>query len=410
MKKYFLVILVLSLLAALEPLSIDIYLPAFEDIAKGLNVEMSKVQISLSTFLAGFAIGQLLWGPVSDYYGRKRPILLAMGIFILCSFIASHVTTVGQLWVVRFFQAFSGCAGVVIGRAVVNDLFEGKLRTKVFALLVIISGVAPIIAPTLGNAILKVWHWQGIFYTMAIIGIITVLLSALFLPKNRSVKDLDLKNSPKPNLKNMLVGYVKIMANWQFVIYTFIGAMLYASLMTYVSNAPFIIMTKGGLSSDWFSLIFAINAIGLIIGTLIITPLDKKMGLHKLIKIAVILQIPISIALVVFSFWGSSIFPILVLLFMNLVLTGLLMPTTTSLALEPFTIESGTASALMGFIQLFFTFIFSTVVSYLQNNSIIPSMVAILLCALFSLLFILMDNHKTSRDIYYRIGAGGKRM
>lgn len=409
MKKYFSVIIVLSLLAALEPLSIDIYLPAFTDIAENFKINIAKVQISLSTFLAGFAFGQLLWGPISDYYGRKKPIILAMSLFTVCSVMASHTTGIEQLWVVRFFQAFSGCAGVVIGRAVVNDIFEGDLRTKVFSLLVIISGVAPIIAPTFGNAILKIWHWQGIFYTMALIGVLSILLSLLFLPKNKSVADLNLSTTPKPNFRNMIVGYIKVMGNWQFVIYTLIGAMLYASLMTYVSNAPFIIMTIGGLSGDMFTLIFAINAVGLILGTLLISPLNKKMALSKLIRITVLLQIPISIALIIFSVNIFSIIPILVLLFINLVLTGILMPTTTSLALEPFTKESGTASALMGFIQLFFTFIFSTVVSYLQNNSIISVMIAILLCALLSLLFIGISDNDRSRRMYYLMGSNFKR-
>lgn len=152
MKKDLLLIITLSLLAALEPLSIDIYLPAFTDIAKQFGVEMPQVQISLSTFLAGFTVGQLLWGPVSDYYGRKKPIIIAMLIFVIYSFIATLVINIESLWVVRFFQAFSGCAGVVIGRAMVNDLFEGKLRTKFFSLLIVMSGVAPVLAPSLANA------------------------------------------------------------------------------------------------------------------------------------------------------------------------------------------------------------------------------------------------------------------
>lgn len=403
MKKYSLILIVLSLLAALEPLSVDIYLPAFSDIAQNLDVDMAMVQISLSTFLAGFAFGQLLWGPVSDYYGRKKPIILAMLLFIICSLIAAHVTSIEQLWVIRFFQAFSGCAGVVIGRAIVNDLFEGDIRKKAFSLLVVISGVAPIIAPTFGNAILKIWHWQGVFYTMALFGILTVLLSIFLLPKSKSVQELPLSNAPKPSLKNMFVGYVKVLGNWKFLIYTLIGAMMYGAIMTYISNAPFIIMTIGGLSSDVFAIIFTINAIGLIIGTLLITPLDKKLGTTKLIKIALLLQLPVTALLVVLSISAFSIITLLLVLFINLVLIGILMPTTTSLALESFTIESGTASALMGFIQLFFTFIFTTLVSYLQNNSIISTMIALLFCATLSLIILWIGYSKNGETIYHRI-------
>ena len=409
MKKNILVIITLSLLAALEPLSIDIYLPAFVDISQQFGVELSQVQISLSTFLAGFAVGQLLWGPLSDYYGRKKPIVIAMLIFVICSFMATVITNMESLWVVRFFQAFSGCAGVVIGRAMVNDIFEGKLRTKVFSLLIVMSGIAPILAPSLGNVILKVWHWQGSFHAMGIIGIVTIAMSLLFLPQNKSVKDLNLINAPRPTIRNVFIGYVRVMGNWQFVIYTLIGALLYASLLTYISNAPFIIMTVGGLSSDYFAIIFTINAIGLMIGTALITPLNRRISLTKLVFVCVVLQFPISVLLIAFSVHLFSIIPLLILLFMNLILVGILMPATTSLALETFVKESGTASALMGFIQLFFTFLFSATVSYLQNNSILPAMMAIFACVVLSLLTLWIQNNKKIHTLYFRIGKNISR-
>lgn len=409
MKKNILVIITLSLLAALEPLSIDIYLPAFVDISQQFGVELSQVQISLSTFLAGFAVGQLLWGPLSDYYGRKKPIVIAMLIFVICSFMATVITNIESLWVVRFFQAFSGCAGVVIGRAMVNDIFEGKLRTKVFSLLIVMSGIAPILAPSFGNVILKVWHWQGSFHAMGIIGIVTIAMSLLFLPQNKSVKDLNLINAPRPTIRNVFIGYVRVMGNWQFVIYTLIGALLYASLLTYISNAPFIIMTVGGLSSNYFAIIFTINAIGLMIGTALITPLNRRISLTKLVFVCVVLQFPISVLLIVFSVHLFSIIPLLILLFMNLILVGILMPATTSLALETFVKESGTASALMGFIQLFFTFLFSATVSYLQNNSILPAMMAIFACVVLSLLTLWIQNNKKIHTLYFRIGKNISR-
>lgn len=400
--------MVLSLLAALEPLSIDIYLPAFTDIAQSLSINIAEVQISLSTFLAGFAFGQLLWGPISDYYGRKSPLIIAMLIFIVCSFVASHAMSIEQLWIIRFFQAFSGCAGVVIGRAIVNDIFEGDIRTKVFSLLVIISGVSPIIAPSIGNEILKIWHWQGIFHTMAIIGIITTILVIFFLPRSKSVIEFNLPNMPKPNFKNMVIGYVRVMGNWQFIIYTLIGAMLYAFLMTYVSNAPFIIITTGGLSSDVFSAIFAVNAIGLILGTLLINPLSKRIELRKLVKSIIIFQLPTALLLILLAIFANTIIPLLVMLFINLILLGILMPTTTALALEPFTKKSGTASALLGFIQLFFTFVFSTAVSYLQNNSIIPVMSALTLCAILSVIILMLGNSKKIQTSHRKIRCNMK--
>lgn len=410
MKKHFFIVIVLSLLAALEPLSIDIYLPAFNDIVESLGVSMGSVQISLSVFLAGFAVGQLLWGPVSDYYGRKNPLIIAMLMFTFCSIIASQVDSIAQLWVVRFFQAFSGCAGVVVGRAVVNDLFEGNKRVEVFSLLIVISGVSPIIAPALGNFILKIWHWQGIFYTMAIIGVITVVLTVIFLPKKAAVSDMVIINPPKPSLQNMVIGYIRVMGCWQFVIYTFIGAMAYAFLMTYVSNAPFIIMTVGGMSNDVFSVVFAINALGLILGTLLIGPLRKKYTSERITMLSLIVMLPIAALLIVLALIPAiSVIPILVVLFFNLVVIGMLMSVTTSLALEPFTKESGTASALMGFLQLFFTFVFSAIVSSLQGETLLVPMIALFLCAMLSFIIVFLGRSLSAEGVYFKIGSQIKK-
>ena len=244
---------------------------------------------------------------------------------------------------------------------------------------------------------------------MAIIGIVTVAMSLLFLPQNKSVKELNLTNAPRPTIRNVFIGYIRVMGNWQFIIYTLIGALLYASLLTYISNAPLIIMTVGSLSSDLFATIFTINAIGLMIGTALIAPLNKRMSLPKLVFWSVVLQVPISVLLLAFSVHLFSIIPLLVLLFLNLILVGILMPATTSLALETFDKESGTASALMGFIQLFFTFLFSATVSYLQNNSIIPAMMAIFVCVVLSLLVLWVQNNKKTHTLYFKIGHSVSR-
>ncbi|MDL2215429.1 MFS transporter, partial [Dysgonomonas sp. OttesenSCG-928-M03] len=139
------VIIILALLTALEPLCIDLYLPGFLQISETFSTPIASVQISLSTFLAGFAIGQLIWGPLADKFGRKRPILISLFVFILASFVSLYVRSIEQLWVIRFLQALSGCGGVVIARAVVTDYFDKTKTLKIFALLALIMGIAPIV-------------------------------------------------------------------------------------------------------------------------------------------------------------------------------------------------------------------------------------------------------------------------
>lgn len=393
-RKMGIVVLVLSLLAALEPLSIDLYLPAFTDIAESLQVSLSEVQISLSIFLAGFAIGQLFWGSLSDYYGRKNPILLATALYTVSSFASIYVTSIEQLWVIRFFQAFGGCAGVVVGRAAVNDLFVNEQRTKVFSLLVIISGIAPVIAPTIGNLLLKQWHWHGVFNTMALLGACTILLTWIFLPKSKSMPLPEGVKAKKPSLREMVKGYVRVMKVWPYMVYTIIGCMAYGGLMVYVSNAPFLIMEKGGMSGDTFAIIFAVNSLGLMFGTYIINFFLKYMTLKKLVRYTLVFQLLIGVLLVVTSLVSTSVVPLLVLVFLNLIPIGLLLPATTSLGLAYFKEDSGAASALMGFLQLLFTGILSAVVSFLQNNSVVPMMCALFVCGLTSFMLLFVDTRR----------------
>lgn len=393
-RKMGIVVLVLSLLAALEPLSIDLYLPAFTDIAESLQVSLSEVQISLSIFLASFAIGQLFWGSLSDYYGRKIPILLATALYTVSSFASIYVTSIEQLWVIRFFQAFGGCAGVVVGRAAVNDLFVNEQRTKVFSLLVIISGIAPVIAPTIGNLLLKQWHWHGVFNTMALLGACTILLTWIFLPKSKSMPLPEGVKAKKPSLREMVKGYVRVMKVWPYMVYTIIGCMAYGGLMVYVSNAPFLIMEKGGMSGDTFAIIFAVNSLGLMFGTYIINFFLKYMTLKKLVRYTLVFQLLIGVLLVVTSLVSTSVVPLLVLVFLNLIPIGLLLPATTSLGLAYFKEDSGAASALMGFLQLLFTGILSAVVSFLQNNSVVPMMCALFVCGLTSFMLLFVDTRR----------------
>ena len=396
-KKMEIIVLVLSLLAALEPLSIDLYLPAFKDIADNLQVELSEVQLSLSVFLAGFALGQLFWGPLSDQYGRKKPILIAMTLFTLSSLASIYANQIHQLWVIRFLQAFGGCAGVVIGRAVVNDLFDDRYRTKVFSLLTIISGVAPIIAPTLGNLLLKYWHWHGIFNTTSLLGVLSILLVALFLPGKKQAVFSPVAPKPSFSVGCLLKSYVRVTANMPFMIYTIIGCMAYGSLMVYVSNAPYLIMEKGGFSGDTFSIIFAVNAIGLLLGTYIIDFLLKFTSLKRLVRYTIGVQLLLNLLLLGCAVAGSPVIPMLVLIFLNLIPVGLLLPATTSLGLSYFTNDSGTASAFMGFLQLFFTGLLSAAVSYMQNDSVIPMMGGIFFCSFAS--FLLLSTGKGRRVI-----------
>jgi DHA1 family bicyclomycin/chloramphenicol resistance-like MFS transporter len=182
-RKELIIVVILALLTALEALSIDLYLPAFQAISEDLKTDIGKVQISLSVFLGGFAVGQLLWGPLSDRFGRKWPLVIAITIYTISSVLVIAVSSIEELWLCRFMQAFSGSAGVVIARAVVTDIFDKKRTTSIFALLAMIIGVAPIIAPSIGNLLLEHGDWHNVFIAMTMLGAVAFLSVIFFLPE-----------------------------------------------------------------------------------------------------------------------------------------------------------------------------------------------------------------------------------
>lgn len=378
-----LVIVVLALLTALEPLSIDLYLPGFIDIAKAFSTTIPSVQISLSTFLGGFAVGQLLWGPLADRWGRKKPILLSLLIFVVASVACIYVRTVEQLWVVRFIQAIGGCGGIVISRAVVTDYFDKTKTLKIFALLALIMGVAPIIAPSIGNAVLSVFSWQGLFGTMAVLGAVLFLLTILFLPETS-------KKQTGNTDANVVKDYLQILKVKKFTVYSLIAGIVNGALMIYVANGPFLIMEKGGFSSDMFGLIFGINAFGLMIGSYLTNVLQKYIATNKLVRYALVFMLAVSIAMLGAMYANVNIHIILVILFFYIFPMGILFPATTELAITPFagTRNSGSASALFGSVQLLMAFFCSMGANLISDGTVGAVGLSFALCSILAFVIV----------------------
>lgn len=377
-KMQFVVVIILSLLSALEPFSIDLYLPGFLKIAETYKTDMKAVQLSISFFLGGFAVGQLFWGIISDRYGRKIPIIISLLIFIIATIACIYSQTIEQFWTARFFQAFAGCAGVVIARAIVNEYYESDKSMHVFSLLAIIAGIAPIIGPVFGNFLISHFVWQSAFVTLLILGIICLLTVIFFLPETRIASD----NKPVDLINDFKV----IVQNNVFVKYTLIGSLTYSILMIYLANAPYLIMEYGGLSSNTFSGIFAFNAIGLIIGAwLANSVLSRWWTVEQTVKYTIYFGIISSIALLCLSILKAPIYDLLIPIFFIVLTLGVLFPTTTKLALAPFTTNSGSASALLGSLQLLLTFIISAITNLIPLDIIVLTAYSLLACHLLYL-------------------------
>lgn len=373
-KQQFIVVLILALLSALEPFSIDLYLPGFLKMAQYYQTDLKAVQFSISTFLAGFAVGQLFWGIISDKYGRKWPTIASLLLFIAATIACIYATSIEQFWMARFFQAFAGCAGVVIARAIVNEYFEQDDTMRVFSLLAIIAGVAPIIGPVAGNFLVSHFEWQSTFVTLFILGVISLLLVIFFLPETK------VKTSTTAPKRNLIQDFKAVLKVKTFLKYTLIGSVTYSVLMIYLANAPYLIMEYGQLSSATFSYIFAFNAVGLMVGAWISNSFTRWWSIRQIIFYTTLLGLLCSVVFLGFCITQQPIEWLLVPLFFIIFTLGVLFPATTKLALEPFIENSGSASALLGSLQLMLTFIISAMTNLIPLDLLILTGIALFVC------------------------------
>lgn len=376
------IVIILSLLASFIALSIDLYLPAFKSIAEDLHTDMGKVQISFSVFIGGLAVGQLLWGTLSDRVGRKLPLIIAIIIYSIASILVVTTHSIEELWLYRFVQAFCGSVGMVVPRAIVTDYFDRGKTAKIFSLLALISGVGPIIAPSIGTLLLGGNGWHNIFVAMAVFGAVSVFLVIFFLPETHSPKEKATAYDKKE--RSVLASYIHVFQNKQFVVYTLVGSITFSALMVYISNSPFLIMEKGGFTGTQYSLVFGLNAIGMVGGNYSVGFLVNHFSTKILVKFASLLQTIFGVLLVACILAELPLAIVLALLFLSLIVIGISLTSTIDLALAPFRNDSGTASAVFGFFQLALTFVISGVVGLVQNNSVMPMAITLLSCAVIS--------------------------
>ncbi len=380
----FYLILILGLLTAIGPLSIDMYLPAFPAIAKGLHTSVSSVMLSLSSFFIGISFGQLIYGPLLERFGRKNPLYFGLIIYAVSSFACATALTVNTLIIFRFLQAMGGCVGMVASRAMVRDLFEVKDNAKIFSTLMLVVAVSPIVAPTLGGYITAYLGWRYIF-GMLIVVISVIILAVYFLLPESKKPDPNFSLRPSSIIKS----FVTIIKNPQFGIYTFTGAAAYAGLYAYISGSPFVFMVLFKVSEKYYGWIFAFIAAGLISASQFNNFLLRKYSSEQIIKWALYIQNTIGLLLVASSFFGvHDLYVIIILIFMFLCCQGFIYPNASALSMAPFGSNAGSASALMGFIQMSVGGFMSAMVSFLQNGSSLPMTGIMAFCSISAALIL----------------------
>ena len=379
-KKKLYLILILGLLSAIGPLSIDMYLPAFPDIAKGLHTSVSSVMLSLSSFFIGISVGQLIYGPLLERFGRKKPLYFGLVLYALSSLACAIALTVDTLIIFRLFQALGGCVGMVAARAMVRDLFELKDNAKVFSTLMLVVAVSPIIAPTLGGYITLLFGWRYIFGALVVV-IVLIIGGIYFLLPESKQPDPNFSLRPKAILK----GYSTVIKNSQFAIYTFTSAVAYSGLYAYISGSPYVFMVLFKVSENYYSWIFATIAIGLIGSSQFNTFILRWFSSEKIIQWALLIQNIVAVVLLAITLLGwVNLYSTIILVFFFMCCQGFLFPNATALSMAPFSSNAGSASALMGFIQMSIGAFMSAMVSFLQNETALPMIGIMAFCSLFA--------------------------
>jgi len=360
-------ILLLGALSVVTPFAVDMYLPAFEHIAQTFHTTSAEVSLSLSTYFIGFALGQILYGPLLDRFGRKPPLYVGLTVYIVASFGCAIPHSLNSLILLRFLQALGGCVAQVGAVAMVRDFFPARETAKILSLLFLIIGVSPLLAPTVGSLVMIWLGWQWIFAVLGMIALVILTLVFFFLPEGHQ-PDPEISLKPKP----ILTGFASILREPQFCIYALAGAFSFAGLFAYVAGSPLIFMDGFHVSARIFGGIFAVLTMGFIGGNQLNVFLLRRYSSQQIFSFALFVQVTIG----VLFFAGKQqpwlgIAPTLVLFFLFLSCIGLTYPNAAALALAPFSRNTGSASALLGFLQMGTGALISTGIGFFGAQAVV---------------------------------------
>ncbi|MEU1038901.1 multidrug effflux MFS transporter [Streptomyces sp. NPDC005551] len=379
-----LVILVLGGLTATPPLAMDMYLPSLPEVTRSLDAPAATVQLTLTACLAGMAFGQLVVGPLSDKLGRRRPLLAGLLVYILATALCAVAPTVELLVVLRLAQGLAGAAGIVIARAVVRDLYDGVAMARYFSTLMLVSGVAPVVAPLIGGQILRVTDWRGVFVVLTAVGIALTALVWFRLPETLAPGERH-----SGGVGEALRSMRGLLADRAFAGYMLAGGFAFAALFAYIAASPFVIQEIYGASPQTFSLLFGVNSVGLVAagqinGKLLVgrVSLDKTLATG----LAVVTLSATALLLMSAGALGEvGLLPVATALFVLMSAMGITLPNAQALALMRTRHAAGSASALLGTTSFLVGAIASPLVGVAGEHTAVPMAVVQLAAALVAI-------------------------
>lgn len=359
---------VLGTLTAFAPLSIDMYLPAFPRIAAHFHASDGAVQATLAAFLIGMALGQSVLGPLSDRTGRLPPLVFGIGIFVLASVFAALAPNIESLIVARFLQALGGCTGIVTSRAMVRDLFNERESAQVYSLLMLVMGVAPILAPLLGSFLIIRFDWPVIFWLLAGFGTLCLALVTFGLGET-----LPREKRHAGGVAHVLRAYVSLMGDRAFIAFTLANACISASMFAYITGSPFVFIEIHGFTPSQFAMTFGSIAATFILMAQVNAYLLRTLSGRLILKIAMMVHLCAALALVaVVSFLPAHALPLMALLFLLVPTLGFIGSNAIAAAMSRAGANVGAAAALTGVIQFAMAGASGATVGALNNGTAMP--------------------------------------
>lgn len=367
-RKYLQLVLVLGAMSAMGPLTIDAYLPALPRLSAELGATDAQAQLTITGLLVGLGLGQLLVGPLSDAVGRRRPLLFGLAGHAVMSVLCALAPSVTMLAVTRTLQGLAGAAVAVVAMAMVRDLFTGYRAAQLLSRLILVLGVAPILAPSFGSALLQFTSWRGIFVALAVIAVLLFGLAMIALPET-----LPVERRLPARLGSSLRSYAALFSDRLFLAMVLVAGLMFATLFAYVAGSPFIMQELYGLSPQQFGLAFSSNAVGLIVLTQVNPLLVRRFGPVRVLMTAVAISTAAAVALlVVASTSAGGLAGLMVALFFVIAPAGLAFPNAPAIALNRHGEAAGTAAAMLGASQFLVGGFVAPLVGALADGTAVP--------------------------------------
>ena len=370
------ILLMVGIVSAFGPFVTDFYLPSFPSLMEYFGTTASRVQLSLTFSMVGLAVGQLIIGPLSDKYGRKMPLITSLVVFCLSTLGCLFATSIYTFIAFRLLQGLSGAGGVVISKSIATDLYKDRELAKFYSMLSSVQGLAPICAPVLGGFMMGLTDWKGIFWTLFLIGVLLIILVSFFVESLNDDKRL------KGGILSTFAHYQPVIRNIRFMRYVMVQAFAMGVMFSYIAASPFIFQAHFGASPQAYGICFGMNAVAIMMGSLLVGKMkDTQQALLKGCISFATASLLVGVALV----YGTGMYEVEGALFILLFCLGMILPTSTTLALDMERQNSGIASALLGFLMFLFGGILSPLtgmgnIIHTTSGIIIACSIATLYC------------------------------